>query len=172
MLHGASLQAIRFSWKQWNWDGSIVSPFAQRPKAKRKPVGDVAMLVLDTDHLSALEWRDGDQAKRLRDRMRRSSEVRVTTIVTYEEQCRGWLAYIKRANSVDQEIDAYERLANHLKFFLNVTVLDYNRSAAMTFRELKTGVSIGPMDLKIAAIVLAQNATLLSRNLKDFEKVP
>lgn len=85
------------------------------------------MLVLDTDHLSALEWRDSEPAKRLRDRMRCSKEERVTTIVTYEEQCRGWLAYIKRATSVEQEI---------------------------------------------AAIVMAQDATLLSRNLKDFEKVP
>ncbi len=131
------------------------------------------MLVLDTDHLSALEWRDSDQAKRLRDRMRQSKEERVTTIVTYEEQCRGWLAYIKRAGSLEQEIDAYERLANHLKFFLNVTVLDYDRPAAKRFRELKKSrVSIGPMDLRIAAIVMAQDATLLSRNLKDFEKVP
>jgi tRNA(fMet)-specific endonuclease VapC len=28
------------------------------------------------------------------------------------------------------------------------------------------------MDLKIAAIVLAQGATLLTRNLRDFQKVP
>jgi tRNA(fMet)-specific endonuclease VapC len=28
------------------------------------------------------------------------------------------------------------------------------------------------MDLKIAAICLAHDATLLSRNLRDFEKVP
>jgi len=28
------------------------------------------------------------------------------------------------------------------------------------------------MDLKIAAIVLARNATLLTRNLADFRKVP
>ena len=131
------------------------------------------MLVLDTDHLSALEWRGTNESRRLRNRLDDAPEPQVTTIVTYEEQCRGWLAYIKRADSVEQEIDAYQRLANHLKFFLNVTVLDYDRPAAMKFRELKkSGVSIGAMDLKIAAIVMAQNATLLSRNLKDFEKVP
>ena len=33
-------------------------------------------------------------------------------------------------------------------------------------------VRIGTMDLKIAAIVLAHDATLLSRNLSDFRKVP
>lgn len=31
---------------------------------------------------------------------------------------------------------------------------------------------IGTMDLKIAAIALANDATLLSRNLRDFGKVP
>ena len=31
---------------------------------------------------------------------------------------------------------------------------------------------IGTMDLKIAAIALAHNATLLSRNLVDFGKIP
>ena len=131
------------------------------------------MLVLDTDHLSALEWRGSDESKRLRNKLDNAPEPQVTTIVTYEEQCRGWLAYIKRADSVEQEIDAYERLANHLKFFLDITVLDYDRPAAMKFRELmKARVSIGPMDLKIAAIVMTQDATLLSRNLNDFEKVP
>ena len=32
-------------------------------------------------------------------------------------------------------------------------------------------IRIGTMDLKIAAITIANNATLLSRNLKDFNKV-
>jgi tRNA(fMet)-specific endonuclease VapC len=31
---------------------------------------------------------------------------------------------------------------------------------------------IGTQDLRIASIVLANDATLLTRNLKDFEKIP
>jgi tRNA(fMet)-specific endonuclease VapC len=34
------------------------------------------------------------------------------------------------------------------------------------------GVRIGSMDLKIACIVLAHDATLLSRNTSDFSQVP
>ena len=43
----------------------------------------------------------------------------------------------------------------------------------MQFEQLqKQHIRIGTMDLKIAAIAIANNATLLSRNLKDFSKVP
>lgn len=131
------------------------------------------MLVLDTDHLSALEWRDSELAKQLRLRLRHSGQDRVTTIVTYEEQSRGWLAYINRASSMEQQIEGYERLANHLKFYLDLTVLDFDRPAAEGYQKLrKSKLNVGPLDLKIAAITLAHDATLLSRNLKDFEKVP
>ena len=131
------------------------------------------MLVLDTDHLTALEWRDTEKAQRLRDRLDVAPEPQVTTIITYEEQCRGWLSYINQANSLEQRIDAYENLAQHLKFYLKVTVLDFDRPAAEEFERLrKARVRIGTLDLKIAAIVLTQDATLLSRNLKDFERVP
>ena len=52
-------------------------------------------------------------------------------------------------------------------------MLDFNNHAAMQFEQLqKQHIRIGTMDLKIAAIAIANNATLLSRNLKDFSKVP
>lgn len=41
----------------------------------------------------------------------------------------------------------------------------YNRLA-------KSRIRVGSMDLKIVAIVLANDATLLSRNLADFGRVP
>jgi tRNA(fMet)-specific endonuclease VapC len=45
--------------------------------------------------------------------------------------------------------------------------------AAEEFQRLqKTRIRIGTMDLKIAAIALTSNATLLTRNLIDFRKVP
>ena len=41
------------------------------------------------------------------------------------------------------------------------------------FAELsKLRLHVGAMDLKIAAITLSQNGLLLSRNLKDFSRVP
>jgi tRNA(fMet)-specific endonuclease VapC len=46
-------------------------------------------------------------------------------------------------------------------------------SAAEHFTLLrKQGVRIGSMDLKIACMVITNEATLLSRNLADFGQVP
>jgi tRNA(fMet)-specific endonuclease VapC len=51
--------------------------------------------------------------------------------------------------------------------------LPFNAVAAQQFENLvKQRCRIGTMDLRIAAITLAHDATLLSRNLKDFRKVP
>jgi tRNA(fMet)-specific endonuclease VapC len=42
-----------------------------------------------------------------------------------------------------------------------------------TFDQLKSAkIRIGTMDLRIAAIALSRNLTVLTRNLSDFGKVP
>ncbi len=99
--------------------------------------------------------------------------LRTTTIITYEEQTRGWIAYMARAKTVVQEIEAYARLKRHLRNFRNILVLDFDERAAVEYQQLRRSrIRIGTMDLKIAAIVLAHDATLLTMNLSDFQKVP
>lgn len=57
--------------------------------------------------------------------------------------------------------------------YRRVNILDFDNLAATQFAVLQSQrIRIGTMDLKIAAIALANDATLLSRNLKDFCKVP
>jgi tRNA(fMet)-specific endonuclease VapC len=83
------------------------------------------------------------------------------------------MAYMARAKTVAQEIDAYARLKTHIQSFRYILVLDFDEGAGVKYRELtRSRIRIGTMDLKIAAIVLARNATLLTRNLSDFRKVP
>ncbi len=131
------------------------------------------MLILDTDHLSILE-RGGADSLRLRERLASQSPDKVvTTIINFEEQMRGWLAYVAKARSLTQQIEAYRRLRRHLDNYRLIPVLDFDeRAAAELTRLQKARVRIGTMDLKIAAITLANDATLLTRNLSDFGKVP
>ena len=59
------------------------------------------MLILDTDHVSILEWERGAEYERLCKRLTSIPAAEVaTTIISYEEQTRGWLAYIARARKL------------------------------------------------------------------------
>lgn len=132
------------------------------------------MLVLDTDALSIVQRASGIEYARLVARLPAGDPQSVfVTIITLEEQMRGWLAYVARARSSDQLVTAYARLHGLLKDFSKRQVLDFDDRAASRYQQLvKSRIRIGTMDLRIAAITLAHDATLLSRNLADFRQVP
>lgn len=130
------------------------------------------MWVLDTDHLSELEVRS-PSGLRLLSRLEQSREDAVITAVTCEEQLRGWLAEIHRQKRPRDQITAYARLIRTLETLARWTILPLDEESSATFESLtKHRVRIGTNDLKIAAITLAHDSTLLTRNTGDFTKVP
>ena len=63
------------------------------------------MLILDTDHLSILD-RDAIEAFNLGRRLASiPPEEFAVSIITYEEQMRGWLAVIAQARTTPQRIE-------------------------------------------------------------------
>ena len=63
------------------------------------------------------------------------------------------------------------------KFLSPLTILDYDLAAAQHYGELrafleKQGTPIDPLDQQIAAHALALGITLVSNNVREFEKVP
>lgn len=131
------------------------------------------MIVLDTDHLTVIQRQSEPAYAVLHSRLHQASDTVCTTIVSVEEQMRGWLAVISRAKRLGQEIMAYRQLRALFAFFGNIPVLDFDEAAAERFTHLRRArLRLGMMDLKIAAISLSRKATLLSRNLTDFHRVP
>ncbi len=132
------------------------------------------MYILDTDHFIILQRPTSAEAQRLRFRLASlKPDEQAVTVITLEEQMRGWLAQIAKASSFPRQIEAYRRLERLLKDYSQINLLSFDGPSVAEFQRLKAErVRIGTMDLKIAAIALANNATLLSRNLKDFGKVP
>lgn len=132
------------------------------------------LVVLDTDHLSVLERHEQPSATSLRARLALlPPEEVVTTIISYEEQVRGWMTYLARTQSVAQQVEAYRRLLQPLDSYRRIPVLGFDEATAVVFQRLRRAHRwIGAMDVKIAAIVLSQNATLLSRHLADFRQIP
>jgi tRNA(fMet)-specific endonuclease VapC len=130
------------------------------------------MLVLDTDVLTLVQ--NGDPAAvRLQTRIAASGRIPYVTVVTMEEQFRGRLADCARATAPDRYVIASRRLRTTFENYIGRNLLDFDDRAVAEFTRLKQlKVRIGTMDLRIASIVLANAATLISRNLRDYEQVP
>ena len=130
------------------------------------------MLVLDTNHFSEFERGTGRGAE-LCIRLRESPAEKSLAIVTVEEGLRGWLAEINRYLDLDRQIIPYRKLQRYVELTANWTILGWDAECATLFRNFRAqGIRIGTMDLKIACIALAHDATLLTRNTTDFAQVP
>ncbi len=97
------------------------------------------MYILDTDHISLLEHVSySPEAQRLRFRLARLKPAeRITTIITFEEQIRGWMAYLAQARSLTKQVAAYRRLKGVLDRYLKLTVLEFDEAAAAEFERLQ-----------------------------------
>jgi tRNA(fMet)-specific endonuclease VapC len=131
------------------------------------------MLVLDTDHLVEYQKGTSPESRRLKERLDHTAEPFCTTIVSVEELMRGWMAAVRRTHDPRSQIRAYARLQELFRFFATWHILEWNEAAADCYDSLRRAKTrVGTMDLKIASIALANDATLLSRNTDDFRRVP
>ena len=108
------------------------------------------MLILDTDHLTIIQRATEPAYTVLHNRLQQARPREdCTTIVSFEEQMRGWLTVLAQARDIHQEVATYKRLYALLTFFGDITVLDFDATAAELFLQLRrTRVRIGSMDLE------------------------
>jgi tRNA(fMet)-specific endonuclease VapC len=128
--------------------------------------------ILDTNHFVALVA-GGVLAQKLSQHALARDADLFTTIITAQEITQGWLAAINGKRAGMNQIFEYGRFQGALLDFNKITILAFDCDAAETFAVLrKQACRVGTMDLKIAAIAMAHDALLLSRNLKDFGQIP
>ena len=129
-------------------------------------------VVLDTNHFRELV-EAGTLGKGLLARIDRQKADVFACIVALEEVLRGWLALLNRREQGHGQLSAYFELQRSIEAMARFTILPFDGEAANRFALLRKQLPrAGTMDLKIAAICLAHEALLLTRNLVDFEKVP
>lgn len=75
------------------------------------------MVILDTDHLTILQRKEGDAYSRLDACLEAAAlhHAICVTLISFEEQMRGWLAFIARSKSIDKQVEAYERLTRTIR---------------------------------------------------------
>ena len=132
------------------------------------------MFLFDTDHLGILQRENEPETSLIRERMARFTPNDFwVPIVSFHEQVIGWCAHLSRAKGQRDVKFGYKMLHDVVRNFSKLHVLDYSESASQAYMSLKgQKVNIGTMDLRIAAITLANQMTLLTRNTVDFERVP
>lgn len=132
------------------------------------------LYLLDTDHMTVWE-RGGSEKIALKKRLDQiGPDDYGTTIINFEEQMRGWLAEIAHGpHKPDIEMQLYQRLGSLLRYYQVFSLWQYDsRSIGIYEALVKRKIRVGTQDLKIAAIALANDATVLTRNTRDFGKVP
>lgn len=132
------------------------------------------MILLDTDHLGITQRQTQPEFSRLAARLRQPTSLELyVSILSFHEQIAGWNVYIHRARTPEGVVRGYRMLQGILTDFATMRVLPFDEAAARTFEALLARrVRIGTMDLRIAAVAISRDLTLLSRNLADFRKVP
>ena len=133
------------------------------------------MIILDTDIISLLDRKSEAAFDKLVSRFSAvpDNERVCTTIISFEEHMRGWLGQIAAARQPVAQVIAYSRLQRLVDEYSLRVVLPFDDASAAVFTSLRRQrIRIGTMDLRIAAIVLSHEALLISRNLRDFERVP
>lgn len=129
----------------------------------------MSLYVLDTDHLSLAQRKHPAVLRRIASTP--PSEL-ATTMVTVEEQLRGWLKLLRRAQRGHRLTAAYKSLHDALKYFRGLQLLDFDAMANERYDGLRAArIRIGTQDLRIAATVLCVNGVLVTRNDRDFAQV-
>lgn len=130
------------------------------------------MYIFDTDHLSVLD-RGGTNAQRLLDRLADINPNQVAvSIISYEEQTRGWFSHISKARTLETQVEIYKQLKRQIDNYCAIPIIEFDRQAADEFKLLrKLHPRLGTMDLKIAAIALVNHAIILTRNTSDFGQI-
>lgn len=130
----------------------------------------MSLYLLDTDTLQLLQ--DGNASVIARVAAIAPPD-RAISVVTVEEQLSGWYTQLRQAKSTERLAWAYRRLAATVRFFAEINIVDFDESAIRRCEELKKlKLKVPKMDLRIAATALERDATLVTRNLRDFERVP
>ncbi len=126
--------------------------------------------VFDTDLFSLYGTGDENLGEAIRARPDLRLQV---TVITVEECLRGWYDYLRSSKRPKTLAEAYSRLSQAVRTFSRFEILEFSEEAIARHESLKAArLNIGAMDLKIAAIALEHNCTVVTRNLRDFGRVP
>ena len=127
------------------------------------------LYLLDTDHLSLLQRGHLQVMKRL---STTSPDEIAISIITAEEQLRGRFLQIRKFPSGSACVTAYRQLRETIEDLNTLAIVDFDPIAESLAQSLrKQHPRMGTQDRRIAAIAIANNFALVTRNFDDFNPI-
>jgi tRNA(fMet)-specific endonuclease VapC len=130
----------------------------------------MSLHVLDTDTLSLLQ--EGHAAVLARINACAPEDLSIT-VISVEEQLSGWYRRLRRATKPEELAKVYARLTAAVRSLSRLPILSFSEAAIRQCKALQASkLNVRKMDLCIAAIALEHQAIVVTRNVRDFERVP
>lgn len=133
------------------------------------------MFLLDTNHIVCWQYGGSAEYRLLRTRLEKVNETDVfVSVVSFHEVIVGWNKYLSKARNSQAMVRAYTKFEQILRDFGRMQLLPFDDRAAEVFDDLERHGHrrVGAMDLRIAAIAIANQAVLLTQNTVDFARIP
>ena len=132
------------------------------------------MYLLDTNHISCWQRGRGEGYERLTANLQSKTPSEVfDSIVSFHELVVGWNSYLTKAKSPEAIVKAYAQFESILSDFSEMQKLSFDAKSMDVFSELKSQrFRVSTIDLRIAAIAIANQVTLVTNNTVDFERIP
>jgi tRNA(fMet)-specific endonuclease VapC len=130
--------------------------------------------LLDTDHLSLLQHDTSPERAAVVLRINLAGEkFVVASVVSYHEQMRGAHAIVNASKNRSQVVKGYALMSRVISDYRQFKILPFDDIAASVHANLDNlKLRMSTMDLRISAITLANNLTLVTRNTSEFARVP
>ena len=126
--------------------------------------------ILDTDTLSLLQEAHAGVLTRV---AACSADEMAVTVISIEEQLSGWYRRLRRAKKPDELARVYDRLTAAVRSLSRLPILSFSEAAIRRAKGLQAAkLNVRKMDLCIAAIAIENHAVVVTRNVRDFERVP
>jgi tRNA(fMet)-specific endonuclease VapC len=93
--------------------------------------------------------------------------------LTVDEQLTGWYTLTRQARRPEEIARAYAHLGDAVVRLARSHILPYTELAIARVAQLKAlRLNVRLMDLRIAAIALENSAVVVTRNQRDFSRLP
>jgi tRNA(fMet)-specific endonuclease VapC len=130
----------------------------------------MSLFLLDTDHVSLYQMGHprviGNVLRHLQDQL-------AITVITIEEQLSGWQRALRQARDDARRAEVYRRMALAIESLAGWMVCSFSVSAMTRHADLlRQRLNVSSNDLKIAATALESGARVVTRNARDFSRVP